>query len=121
MKFCPALPGSRQYYKLFINYILRLRVKRFITARWDPSFAQRGSRFAGTKFSHVIASIRLGGIKKLIQKYPQKYISIARKYLYCVFTIRRRQSVRKKPTKIFVELHHFTEAATGSVLQKRCS
>ena len=65
-RFCPVLPGSWQCYKLFINYILRLHVKRFIPARRDPSFVQPGSRFAGTKFSHVIASARLGGIKKLI-------------------------------------------------------
>ena len=70
VKFCPALPGSRQCYKFFINYIFRLHVKRFIPARRDPSFVQPGSRFAGTKFSHVIASTRLGGIKKLIKKYP---------------------------------------------------
>ena len=69
MKFCSALPGSRQCYKLVINYILRLHVKRFIPARRYPSFVQPGSRFAGTKFSHVIASARLGGIKKLIKKY----------------------------------------------------
>ena len=66
MKFCPALPGSRQCYKFFINYILRLHVKRFIPARRDPSFVQPGSRFAGMKFSHVIVSARLGEIKKLI-------------------------------------------------------
>ena len=53
-----------------LNYILRLHVKPFIPARRDPSFVQSGSRFAGTKFSHVIASTRLGGIKKLIKKYP---------------------------------------------------
>ena len=61
--------GSRQCYKLFINFILRLHVKRFIPARRDPSFVQPGSRFAGTKFSHVIASARLDGVKKLIKKY----------------------------------------------------
>ena len=66
MKFYPTLPGSRQGYKLFINYILRLHVKRFIPARRDLSFVQPGSCFAGTKFSHVIVSARLGGIKKLI-------------------------------------------------------
>ena len=70
MRFCPALPGSRQRYKLFINYILRLHVKRFIPARRDPSFVQPGSCLGGTKFSHVIASARLGRIKKLIKKYP---------------------------------------------------
>ena len=70
MKFCPALPGSRQCYKLFINYILRLQVKRFIPVRRDPSFVQPGSRFAEMKFSHVIASARLDGIKKFIKKYP---------------------------------------------------
>ena len=66
MKFCPALPRSRQCYKLFINYILRLHAKRFIPTRRDPSFVQPGSRFAGMKFSHVIVSARLGEIKKLI-------------------------------------------------------
>ena len=62
--------GSGQCYKLFKNYILRLHVKRFILARRNPSFVQPGSRFAGTKFSHVIASARQGGIKMLIKKYP---------------------------------------------------
>ena len=70
MKLCPALPGSRQCYKLFVNYILRLHVKRFIPVRRDHSFVQPVSRFAGKKFSHVIASAHLGGIKKLIDKYP---------------------------------------------------
>ena len=70
MKFYSTLPGSQPCYELFINYILRLHVKRFILARRDPSFVQRGSCFAGTKFFHVIASVRLGGIKKLIKKYP---------------------------------------------------
>ena len=36
MKFSPVLPGFRQWYKLFINYILRLHVKSFIKARRDP-------------------------------------------------------------------------------------
>ena len=67
MKFCPVLTGSRQCYKLFINYILRLHVKSFIPARRDPSFVLPGSRFAGTKFFHVIASTRLSGMKKLIE------------------------------------------------------
>ena len=61
--------GSRQCYKLFINYIMRLHVKHFILAKRDPSFVQPGSRFARTKFSHVIASAHLGRIKKLIEKY----------------------------------------------------
>ena len=63
-------PAIQQCYKLFINHILRLHVKRFIPARWNPSFVQPGSRFAGTKFYHVIALAPLGGIKKLIKKYP---------------------------------------------------
>ena len=67
MKFCPVLPGSRQCYKLFINYILRLHVKCFILARRDPSIVLPGSRFAGTKFSHVIASARLSGMKISIE------------------------------------------------------
>ena len=31
-----------------------------------------------------------------------------------------RQSVRNKLTNLFIEFHHFTEAVTGDVLQKRC-
>ena len=65
MKFCRALLGSRQCYKLFTNYTLRLHVKHFIQARRYPSFVQLESRFAGMKFSHVIPSACLGGIKKL--------------------------------------------------------
>ena len=96
MKFCLALPGSRQCYKLFINYILRLHVKRFIPARRNLSFIQPGSHFAGTKFFHVIASARLGGIKKLIKKYPQKYIPIDRRYFCYVFTTHMTPICEKK-------------------------
>ena len=35
---------SRQCYKLFISYILRLHVKSFIPARWDPCFVLPESR-----------------------------------------------------------------------------
>ena len=69
MKYCPTLPGSRQCYKLFINHILRLYVKSFIPARWDPFFVLPGSFFAGTKFYHVISSAYLRGTKKLINTY----------------------------------------------------
>ena len=96
LKFCPALPGSGQCYKLFINHILRLHVKRFIPARRDSSFVQPGSRFVETKFSHVIASTRLGGIKKLIKKYPWKYISIAEGISIVFLRLIWCQSVRKK-------------------------
>ena len=66
MKFCPVLPGSRQCYKLFINYILGIHVKSFIPVKRGPTFVLPGSRFAGTKFSHVIALACLSGMKKLI-------------------------------------------------------
>ena len=66
MKFCPVLPGSRQCYELFINYILRLHAKNLVSARRDPSFELPGFHFAGTKFSHIIASVCLSGMKKLI-------------------------------------------------------
>ena len=45
MKFCPALPGSRQYSKLFINFILWLHGKSFILARRDPAFVLPGRNF----------------------------------------------------------------------------
>ena len=64
IKFCPVLSGSRQCYKLLINYILRLYVKSFIPARRDPSFVMPGSRFAGMEFSHIIDSAYLSGMKK---------------------------------------------------------
>ena len=73
MKFCLVLPGSRQCYKLFINYILQLRVKSFIPARKDPSFVLPGFHFAGTKFYHVIATAHLNGMKKLINTSVWKY------------------------------------------------
>ena len=106
MKFCPALPESRQSYKLFINYTLRLHVKRFIQARRDPSFVQPGSRFARTKFSHVIASARLGGIKKLIIED----ISIVS--LRPIW----RQSVRKKVNKYLCRISSFYRSS-----HRRCS
>ena len=112
----PALPGSRQCYKLFINQILLLHVKSFIPARRDSSFEQPGSRFAGTKFSHVIALARLDGIKKLIKKYPQKYISIDQRYFYCVFTTHRTSSVRKKVNKYVCRISSFYRSS-----HRRCS
>ena len=95
MKLCPVLLGSCLCYIPCINYILQLHIKCFILTRWDPSFVQPGSCFAGMKFSHVITSARLGRIKELIKKYPWKYISIDWRYLYCVFTTHMTLSVRK--------------------------
>ena len=89
MKFCPALRGSRQCYKLFINYMLRLHVKRFIPTRRDTSFVQPGSRFAEMKFSHVNVSARLGEIKKLIS---ENISIVSLRHIWC-------QSARKKLTK----------------------
>ena len=73
MKFSPVLPGSRQCYKLFINYILRLHVKSFILASRDASFALPGFRFAETKRSFVITSARLSGMKMLINTSSEMY------------------------------------------------
>ena len=47
-------------------YILRLHVKGFISARWDPSFVPPGSRFAVTKFFQIVTSFLLSGMKKWI-------------------------------------------------------
>ena len=66
MKFCPVWPGYPQYSKLFINYVLQLHVKIFISPGQDPSFILR--------VSHVIASARLSGMKKLIKNYQFQYI-----------------------------------------------
>ena len=63
VEFCTVLLGSRKCYKLFINYILQLHVKSFIPTNRDPFFVVPGSSLAGTKFSHVIASAHLNGIK----------------------------------------------------------
>ena len=60
----PALPGSRQYCKLFINFFLRLHEKSFIPARRDPSLVLPGSCFTGTKFSHVIILFHPIGMEK---------------------------------------------------------
>ena len=97
MKFYPTLPGSQQCYKLLINYILRLHVKRFIPARQDPSFVQPGSCFAGMKFSHVIPSAYLGGIKKLIIK---DISIVSLRLIWC-------QSVRKKVNKYLGRISSF--------------
>ena len=114
MKFCPILPRSQQYYRFSMNYILRLPVDSFIPARRDPLFVLPGSRFAETKFSHVIASARLSGMKKLINTHIS---TIDRRYFYCVFTTHM-TSICEKITNIFVEFHHFTEAATGVFCKK---
>ena len=121
IKFYPTLSRSRQWYKLFINYILRLHVKCFIPAKRDSSFVQPGSHFATTKFSHVMSSARLDEIKNLIKKYPQKYISIDLRYFYCVFTSHmtsNRSSHRRYSTrKFFCNIHRKTpvlESLCGS-------
>ena len=67
-----VLPRSRWCYKLFINYILRLHVKSFIPARWSLSFALTGSWFSGTKFSNVITSACISGMRKLINAWVRK-------------------------------------------------
>ena len=66
MKFCLALLECRQCYKLFVNYILWLHVISFISTRLDPSCVLPGSRFAGTKFSHIIPLTRISGMKTII-------------------------------------------------------
>ena len=99
-KFCPVLSGSRQCYKLFINYILGIHVKSFIPAKRGPTFVLPGSRFAGTKFSHVIALACLSGMKKLINsslwKNPKKYISKDRSISFVFLRRIWGQSVTKK-------------------------
>ena len=88
IKFCPSRAGqfsirlgwnsvafclgSRQCYKLFINYILQLQAKSFILTMQNPSFVLPGFHFAGTKLSHVITSARLNEMKKLINKSAWK-------------------------------------------------
>ena len=73
IKFYPVLPGSLQCYKL------RLHLKSFVPAKRDPSFLLPGSPFVGTKFSHVITSNYLSGMKKLINT------SVDLKYLYSFY------------------------------------
>ena len=121
MKFCPALPQSLQYSKLFINFIMWLHEKSFIPARRDPAFVLLGSRFAGTTFSHVIIPSRPSGMKNQLKACVWRYFCCVFRYFYCVFFFMWRQSVRKMLTNDFVVFHHFTEAATEDALQKRCS
>ena len=48
------------------KFHLLITCKKFHPARRVPSLVLVGSRFAETKFSHVIVSARLSGMKKLI-------------------------------------------------------
>ena len=50
MKFFSVFHGSRQCYKFFRNFVLRLHVKSFIPTRRNPSLVLPGSCFAGTEF-----------------------------------------------------------------------
>ena len=60
--------------------------------KFHPGKAESLFFTAGTKFSHVIASTHLSGMKKLINKSawinPQKYILIDRSYLLYFFDTR---------------------------------
>ena len=67
-KLCPILSGSRQCYKLLINYVLLLHVKSFIPVRRYPFIVLPGSPFDRMKSSHVIPSARLSGIKRKCKK-----------------------------------------------------
>ena len=113
MKFWPILPRSQQCYKFFINYILRLHLESFIPARRDSSFVMPGSRFAGTKFSHVIASACLSEMKKWSNtsawKSPKKYILIDRSYFYCIFTTHMTSIYEKKVNKCLYRISSFCE------------
>ena len=59
----PEIPTVLQ---LLHKLYLVITLKSFIAARRNPSIALLVYRFAGTKFSHVIASAHLSGMKKLI-------------------------------------------------------
>ena len=126
IKFCPSRAGqfsirlgwnsvafclgSRQCYKLFINYILQLQAKSFILTMQNPSFVLPGFHFAGTKLSHVITSARLNEMKKLINKSawknPWKCISTDRTYYNCIFTMHM-NSIHEKKEFIFIIFHQF--------------
>ena len=56
---------------------MRLHGKSLIPPRRDPAFVLPGSRFAGTKFSHVIASARLSGMKKLTHQFENISLKIS--------------------------------------------
>ena len=72
-----------------------------------------GSRFAGTKFSHVIASARQNIHRSTFQLSEDISIVFLRRYDVNLW--------EKKLRNIFVQFHYFTEAPTGWVLQERCS
>ena len=85
-------------------------------ARRDPSFVLPGSHFAGMTLSHVIASDRLNGMKKLINISVQKYpFNKSKIFISCFYDAFDVNLWEKKLTNIFVEFHHFTEGATGDV------
>ena len=102
MKLCPALPESRECYKLFVKHIMWLHVKSFIPTTRDSSFVLPRFRFAGTKFSYVIPLAHLSGMKKIFNTCFQNVSlkkSISAHFLdISILFLRRiwRQSVRKK-------------------------
>ena len=91
-------------------------------ARQDYSFVLPGSCFAEAKLPYVIASARLYGMKNLTKtsawRYPQKYISIDRRYFCCALQRIWRQSMRKKLANVFVEFCDFTQVATEMFCKK---
>ena len=109
MRSCPILSRSRQWYKLFMNNILRLHVQGFISARRDPSFVLLVSYFVRTKFSRLIISVHLSRMKKLINtsvwENAYKHISIDWRYFCCIFTAT--SISEKKVKKVFKGFHHW--------------
>ena len=92
-KFCCVLPGSRQCYKLFINYTLQLYVKSFIPEGGIPYFS------AGIP----LCRDEIFPCKKIYRGTFQKIVVISIVFLRSIW----RQSVRKKLTNVFVEFYHF--------------
>ena len=85
-------------------------------ARRDPSFELPGSRFATTKFSHVVTSARLSRMQsQLTHKFQKKafrYISINRRYYQCSLTMYMMSVCEKKQLiNVFIEFHCFMKHA----------
>ena len=97
IKFCPVLPGSRQCYKLFINYFLRLHVKSFIPTRQDPSsfVLPRDRRYSYYIFKTHMTSICKKQFNKCLYIISLFYESLDFRKLTCL-----QRKIKRKCTQI---------------------
>ena len=113
MKFCLVLSGSRQCYKFFINYILRLDVKcsnLFQSLHCTAGIPLcRDEIFSCNRFSPPKRNEKAKLINTSVWNNLLRYISIDCSYFYCFFTTHMMSICDKKVNQCLYRISSFRE------------